>query len=212
MTTGDPQITALPSGLTFHYTRLEPAVITPEMRADPSHPGWDKVVLTRDELAALRGVPFYIGVGAQNSDLAGFGEFAYRVRPDGQTALFVRDIHVFREYRRCGLATAIFLEAEQVSGQVLHPNDEQFAAGRLLWLSPDRPFGRGVPDPTGPVHRERWYSDVALDPADLVRIALWVPATAEELLDGYDPEAATVLGACGPRPADRLVPEGEIDG
>jgi hypothetical protein len=195
----------LPLGLTFHYTRLKPAIVTPAMRADHSHPDWDKVDLTRDELIALPAVPFYIGVSGRGPDPdypAGFGEFTYRTGPDGEPCLFVQDIHVFREYRRQGLATAIFLEAERVSGQVLHPNDEQFAAGRLLWLSPNRPFGAGVPNPDGPVHRERWHSDVALEAADLARIVDWVPVTEEELLDGYDPEVAAAFGYCGPRPAD----------
>ena len=204
MTTSNLQTAPLPPGLVFHYARLEPAIVTPQMRADRADPDWDKVDLTREELVALREVPFYLGVSAEDGEAVGFGEFAYRPGPDGAPRLFVLDIHVFREYRRRGVATAIFLEAERVAGQVLHPNDEQFAAGRLLWLMPDRPFGRGVPDPTGPVHREAWFSDVALEAADLARISSWVPVTEAELLDGYDPEAAAALGACGPRPADGL--------
>jgi hypothetical protein len=201
MTTDIFETVSLPTGMSFRYARLEPSIITTEMRADPSHPDWDDVDLTRDELVALHEVPFSIGVSAEDDTLVGFGEFDHRSGPDGDLHLFARYINVSRMYRRRGVATAIFVEAERVSGLVLAPNDEQFAAGRLLWLSPDRPFGRGVADPDGPVHREPWYSDVALDPVDLARISDWVPTTEEELLDGYDPELAAVLGACGPRPA-----------
>ena len=65
--------------------------------------------------------------------------------------LMCNDVFIDPAHRRRGLATALYLEAERISGKVLHPYTEQYPDGRKMWLNPRRPFGRGVANPTTPV-------------------------------------------------------------
>jgi GNAT superfamily N-acetyltransferase len=89
-----------------------------------------------------------------DGDEAGFAEFGHlftdMTADDTGTQFTCSDVFVSDRYRRRGLATAMYVEAERLSGRVLVPSAVQRAAGRALWLQSGRPFGRGVPDPDWP--------------------------------------------------------------
>lgn len=82
---------------------------------------------------------------------AGYGEFYH----DFETRhLMCSDVSVRPEYRRRGLASALYLEAERLSSKIIHPYSEQYPDGRAMWLSPHRQWGRGVTAPTTPTIEE----------------------------------------------------------
>jgi GNAT superfamily N-acetyltransferase len=101
------------------------------------------------------GDAFDIVVHAPGRHNACFAKFYWA--PAGLTC---SDIHVGEEYRRRGIATAVYLEAERRAGAVLHPYVSQYPDGRALWLQPARPFGRGVPSPDGPMEMAPVYITV----------------------------------------------------
>ena len=68
--------------------------------------------------------------------------------------LMCSDIFIDPLQRRRGLASALYLEAERLSGKIIHPYSAQYPDGRALWLSPNRQFGRDVAPPVDPVIEE----------------------------------------------------------
>ena len=68
--------------------------------------------------------------------------------------LMCSDVFVDPAHRRRGLASALYLEAERLSGKVLHPYSAQYPDGRTMWRSPRRRWGRGVAAPTDAVIEE----------------------------------------------------------
>ena len=82
--------------------------------------------------------PFIIEV-YQGDERAGYAEVYHH----GSTSLLmVSNVFVFPDHRRHGLASAMYVFAEQLAGKPLHPYPKQKAKGKLLWKQPERPFGR----------------------------------------------------------------------
>jgi len=66
----------------------------------------------------------------------------YRFSPAGN--LECEWITVLEDHQRHGLASAMHVEAERLSGQIIHPAKHETVEGRALWTKPDRLFGRGI--------------------------------------------------------------------
>ena len=56
--------------------------------------------------------------------------------------LLPNNVEVKPEFRRQGLATSMYVFAEEETGMTTHPHNIQSEEGRALWAQPNRPFGR----------------------------------------------------------------------
>ncbi len=57
--------------------------------------------------------------------------------------LHVDSVHVNPPYRRQGLATAMYVWAEKLTGRKFAPSQKQSHYAVALWSQPSRPFGMG---------------------------------------------------------------------
>ncbi len=81
----------------------------------------------------------YVVVARVGGEFAGSAEF---IVTDGY--LLPNNVEVKEEYRRQGIATKMYVYAEQVSGLKAQPHSIQSPQGRALWANPNRPFGEAT--------------------------------------------------------------------
>jgi 8-oxo-dGTP pyrophosphatase MutT (NUDIX family)/GNAT superfamily N-acetyltransferase len=60
---------------------------------------------------------------------------------EGYTKMFPRDVHVDKEHRRKGLATAMYQHAERHSGRKVRRSKDQTDSGKLLWRHGQKQWG-----------------------------------------------------------------------
>jgi hypothetical protein len=96
---------------------------------------------------------FTIRVFNTAGERIGNGSYSYSDKGN----LICRYIGIRESDRKLGLATAMHLEAERLSGKTLHPSPDQTDLGRSIWMRSDRPFGRGVRAPRRRTVEQRGY-------------------------------------------------------
>lgn len=111
---------ALPEGLEFQH-RYE------------WHECGDEADSGEDNMLIVWAIP----KGGSLRDAVGRAEFVFKDR-----RLLGNNVEVNQNYRRCGIATALYVYAEKETGLKAVPHSVQTPEGRSFWNQPDRPFGK----------------------------------------------------------------------
>lgn len=77
---------------------------------------------------------------APNGEVA--GDLFYGREPSHEPDVIKGAVEVNPDYRRRGLATAMYSWAEQISGMVFAPDTPHTPLAAVLWAQNDRPFGK----------------------------------------------------------------------
>jgi GNAT superfamily N-acetyltransferase len=101
-------------------------------------------------------------VVAKTKDGEHVGEFSYE--GNDNSFLHPRNVKVYNEHRRKGIASGMYQFAEKLHNSKIAPTAPQTADGKALWNQPNRPFGKSENNPLELEHYSHVQGLKQIDP------------------------------------------------